>query len=59
MRRATITEAQEKLYNDFKRAEAITQIYALDNEKSKDLINIFENEKIQYQLVTSYKHRNN
>ena len=33
--------------------------YVLDNEVSKDLIEGFEEERIMYQLVTPYKHRNN
>ena len=31
----------------------------LDNEKSKDLLESFESERIAYQLVPPYKHRNN
>ena len=34
-------------------------IYVLDNETSKDLIDVFNNEKLKYQLVTPYKYRNN
>ena len=33
--------------------------YVLDNKVSKDLIEGFEEERIMYQLVTLYKHRNN
>ena len=56
---ATITEAWEKLYTDFKKAGLAPQTYVLDNEKSKDLLDSFADQKIQYQLVLLYKHRTN
>ena len=52
----TITEAWETIHNDFKRAGAAPNTYVLDNEKSKDLIDSFNDEKIEYQLVAPYRH---
>ena len=43
----------------FQRAEEVPTIYILDNEISQDLIDIFEQQNIDYQLVTPYKHQNN
>ena len=47
-RGATIIEAWEKLYLDFKKAGAAPQTYVLDNKKSKDLLDSFIAENIQY-----------
>ena len=37
----------------------VPSTYILDNEISKDLTDGFNQEKITYQLITSYKYRNN
>ena len=55
----TTTEAWEKLHHDFKKAGASPKTCVLDNEKSKDLLESFEMEKIAHQLVPPHKHRNN
>ena len=55
----TITEAWKKLYDMFKLAGASPETYVMDNETSKDLLSAFQDERIDYQLVTPYKHRNN
>ena len=55
----TITEAWQQLHHDFKQAGSAPITYILDNEKSKDLLESFESEKIAYQLVPPYKHRTN
>jgi len=55
----TITEAWEQLHKTFKLAGAPPDTYALDNEKSKELLNSFNEEKVSFQLVPPYKHRNN
>ena len=49
-----ITEAWESLHEDFKIAGAAPKIYILDNEKSKDLIDSFTTQKIDYQLAAPY-----
>ena len=38
----------EKLQNTFKKVGVAQQIFLLDNEMSKDLIKVFENETIMY-----------
>ena len=43
-----ITEAWESLYEDFKIAGAAPKTYVLDNKKSKNLINSFTTQKIDY-----------
>ena len=43
----------------FAKAGEAPTTYVLDNEISKDLIQAFQEEKVDYQLVTPYKHRNN
>ena len=47
-----------KLHNQFKQAGVAPESYVLDNEISIDLISAFDEERIKYQLVTPYKHRN-
>ena len=47
------------MHNIFKKSSCLPQTYVLDNEVSKDLTDSFEKERIQYQLVTPYKYRNN
>ena len=54
-----IINIQQALHNTFKKSGVAPSTYVLDNEISKDLIDGFEQEKITYQLVTPYKHRNN
>ena len=56
---ATIVDRWRTLYNNFKKVGVAPSIYILDNEVSKDLIKGFEEERIMYQLVMPYKHRNN
>ena len=51
-----ITEAWEALHEEFKQAGGAPRTYVLDNEKSKDLINSFINQQIDYQLVAPYCH---
>ena len=51
-----IMEVWESLHNEFKIVGVAPKTYVLDNEKSKDLIDSFSNEKIEYQLVASYCH---
>ena len=58
-RGGTITKAWEKLHIIFKKAGALPETYILDNKISRDLINGFNQESINYQLVTLYNHRNN
>jgi len=58
-RGVTITEAWTSLHAMFKKSGAPPQTYVLDNEASKDLIESFDEEQINYQLVTPYKYRNN
>ena len=47
------------LHNSFKRVGVALSTYVLDNKISKNLTETFDQEKITYQLVTPYKHRNN
>ena len=47
------------LYSKFKKVGAAPQTYVLDNEISKELLDSFDSERTQYQLVTPYKHRYN
>ena len=56
---ATIAKSWQHTYNTFKKAGVAPETYVLDNELSKDLIQAFESELMQCQLVTPYKHRNN
>ena len=56
---STITEAWQSNHNDFKKAGTAPTTYILDNETSKELMEGFDKERISYQLVTPYKHRNN
>ena len=56
---AIIAESWQHIHNTFKKAGVAPETYVLDNEYSKDLIQDFESELIQFQLVTPYKHRNN
>ena len=56
---ATIADGWRTLHNDFKKVGVAPSTYVLDNEVSKDLIEGFEEERIMYQLVMPYKHRNN
>ena len=58
-RGSTITEAWKVLHNQFKTAGPAPETYVIDNETSKDIMSAFEQEGIDYQLVTLYKHRNN
>ena len=51
-----ITETWEALHEEFKLAGGAPKTYVLDNEKSKDLIDSFKNQKIDYQLVAPYRH---
>ena len=57
-RGATITKVWEELHHDFKQAKVALNTYVLDSKKSKDLIESFEEQKTQYQLVLLYKYRN-
>ena len=43
-----ITEAWKKVYYDFQKVVASPKTYILDNEKSKDLLEIFKMDKIAY-----------
>ena len=43
-----ITETWESLYEDFKIVGVAPKTYVLDNEKSKDLIDSFIEEKVEY-----------
>ena len=52
----TITESWQLLHNEFQRAGEAPKVYVLDNEKSKDLIDSFIAEKVDYQLVAPYRH---
>ena len=54
-----IAKAWQSIYNDFKKAGTAPTIYILDNKTSKELMEGFDKERISYQLVTPYKHRNN
>ena len=56
---ATIGEFWQHIHDTFKKAGVAPDTYVLDNEYSKDLIQAFELELIQYQLVTPSKHQNN
>ena len=55
-RGTTIAEAWHSMHNDFKKSGASPTSYVLDNEISADLVKVFDNEKITYQLATPYKH---
>ena len=55
----SIAEAWKKLNDIFKKASVPPQMFVLDNETSADLENAFKEERITYQLITPYKHRNN
>ena len=55
----SISNAWQQLNNVFKKSGVMPEMYVLDNETSKELIEAFNNEHITYQLVTPYKHRNN
>ena len=54
-----IVDVWQSLHNTFKKSGIAPSTYVLDNKILKDLIDGFEQEKITYQLVTFYKHRNN
>ena len=54
-----IAEAWEKLHSIYKKASTPPKTHKLDNKISKDLVDSFDQEHIQYQLVTPYKHHNN
>ena len=54
-----ITKAWQLIHNDFKKTGTALTTYVLDNETSKELMDGFDKERISYQLVTPYKHRNN
>ena len=55
----TLMEAWEHFHAMFKQAGIAPNTYVLDNEKSRDLLNLFLEEKVQHQLVAPYSHRNN
>ena len=54
-----ITEAQTVLNNQFKLAGSLPETYVVENEISKNLFVAFNQEEIDYQLVTPCKHCNN
>ena len=54
-----IVEVWEKLYAIHKKANTLPETYILDNEISKDLVDSFDQEHFQFQIVTLYKHCNN
>ena len=58
-RGVTITEAWEKTHNVFTKARVSPNICILDNETLKDLLEAFEECKIQYQLVPLHEYYNN
>ena len=55
----TMTAAWKELNKVFKTSGAAHEACLLDNEKSKDLLDDFEEYKIVHQLLTPHKHRNN
>ena len=56
---STIAKAWHSIHNDFKKVRIAPITYVLDNETSKELMDGFDKERISYQLVIPYKHRNN
>ena len=52
----TIAEAWESTHNDFEKSGVAPKICVLDNEKSKGLIDSFNEENIDYQWVALYRY---
>ena len=44
----TIMESWQNMHNIFKKAGVVPMIFILDNETLKDLMDAFDNEKLQY-----------
>ena len=55
----TITEAWKSIHSKFKKVDVSPETCVLGNELSKDLIEAFESELVQYKLFTYHKHKNN
>ena len=58
-RGSTITEAWKIIHDHFKKAGSSPETYVMDNETSQDLLNAFEQQGIDFQLVTPHKHCDN
>ena len=56
---SSIVQAWQKMHDQFKLAGAAPSTYILDNEKSKELENVFIREKVKYQLSPPNCHRTN
>ena len=55
----TLTEAWEKMHNEFKQAGTAPDIWVLDNEVSHDLKTAFKANNTDFQLVPPHSHRRN
>ena len=55
----TITKAWHTMHNKFKLSGTAPTVYVLDNEKSLELVNLFDKENIKYQLSPPNNHRTN
>ena len=56
---STIVEACKKLQSTFEQASVAPETYVLDNETSCKLLDAFEEQDVDYQLVPPHNHRNN
>ena len=54
-----ISEIWKEMHKLFERIGAVPTACLLDKKTSKDLIEAFQQENADYQLVTPYKHYNN
>ena len=52
-----VTEARQNMHKNFKKVGVAPETYVLDNELSQDLIEDFESELVQHQLVTPFRHK--
>ena len=54
-----LTEAWQILHNKWTKVGVAPDVWVLDNEKSKTLIEGYEKNNVQYQLVPPHSHRRN